>query len=311
MKRMCKLGLFLSVSFLLILMVPIPVRAQTRDFDEDDIITFGYQYSTRRTVEIGDGKTDGYYSLSQNNFNVEITDLDSGDRLLDYTTWDSYGNEIERNDYNFDSDQTETIDLFSPSYTVDGNDVLLLGISPPSLLLFIDPDWDEINTNLANNIEDWETTLWVDGDDEIRDMDDFFDSCTSYSFMGESDWENGLDAFTDTNHRWYCEVTWDGDVYYFDWREDEYKEYNNLEIKWELEFTEGGTLTKYKSSVRAEDTGKFTLETDTLYQNKAVKLGAAGGGLIPGVTHAFEFPIMILAVVSSTIALRFVGKRRS
>lgn len=311
MKSIRKVGLFFSVSFLLILMVPNPVRAQTRDFDEDDIITFGYQSFTKRIVEIGGGKTDGSYGLSQVNFNVEITDLDSGDKLLDYTTWDSYGNEIDHTDYSFDSEETEDIYLFSPSYAVDGNDIVLGGISSPSPMLFIDPDWDEINTNLADNIEDWERTLWVDGDEEIRDMDDFFDSCKSYSFMGESDWNDGLDAFTDTNHRWYGEATWDGDIYYYDWEDDEYKEYDSYELKWEVEFTEGGTLAKYKSSVKAEDTGKFTLESETLYQNKAVSLGALGGGLIPGVTHAFEFPIIILAAVSSTIALRFVGKRRS
>ena len=307
MKRICKIGLFLSVSFLLILMVPIPVQAQSRDFDEDDIITFGYQTSSKRIVEAVDGKTDGTYSLYQDNFNIEITNLDSGDKLLDYNTWDTWGNEQDHKDYSFDSEISENIYLFSPNYDLDGNDIILVGISTDSMRYFIDPEWDEINQNLANNIEDWETNIGG----ETTDMDDFFDSCDSYSFMGESDWKDGLDAFTDTNHRWYGEATWNGDVYYFDWEEHEYKEYNSVEINWELEFTEGGTLAKFKSSIKAEDTGKFTYEAEMMYQNKAFSLGAVRGGIIPGVTHAFELPIMILAVVSSTVALRFVGKRRS
>ena len=309
MRRINKIGIFLSVTFLLILTVPIPVNAQDRDFEEDDILTFGTQSSTKRTVETTDGKTDGSYSLNQDNSILEITDLDSGDKLLDYSTWDSLGNEQETDDYNFDSDRTEFVTLISPWYSVDDNDLILTSLSSPSQMLFIDPQWDDINGNLADNIEDWEITRWVDGADETVDMDDFVSSCASFSLMGESDLDAGLDKFTDTTHRWYGEMTFEGDFYYWDWQDDRYREYDSYEITWELEFTEGGTLKKLQVETKGEDTGKFSFESDMLIQNKAVSLGA-GGGLLGGVTSAFEFPIMILAVVSSIVALRFTGKRR-
>ncbi len=310
MKRINKIGLLISVTFLLILTVPIPVGAQTRDFDEDDILTFGAQTISRRTVETTDSKKDETYTLSQNNMNLEITNIDSGDKTLDYTRWSTFGNEEDIEDVSFDSDQSESITLISPWYSVDDDDIILRGMGGPPQFLFIDPDWNDINDNLASNIEDWETTLWVDGDEETVDIDDFIDSTDSFSLMGESDLSNGLDKFTEDTHKWYGEIKFEGQMHYWDWDDDQYREYDTYEMTWEIEFTEGGTLAKYKAKTKGEDVGKFSFESETLIQNKPVSIGAPGGGLIPGVTHAFEFPIMILAVVSSVVALRFIGNKR-
>ena len=96
---------------------------------------------------------------------------------------------------------------------------------------------------------------------------------------------------------------------YRDYIDAEWREYDTYDFSWNIEFTEGGTLSKFEIKTKAEDTGRFTYESSFLVQNKALKLGALDGGLIPGVTHAFELPIMILAVVSCTIALRFAGRR--
>ncbi|MFX0205683.1 MAG: hypothetical protein ACFFDT_06815 [Candidatus Hodarchaeota archaeon] len=311
MKRIKKLGFFLAVSFLLILMVPMPVNAQDRDFEEGDIITFGTQYSYKRTVDVTGDKKDGYYQLDQVNHNVEIDDISSD--TLDYTTWDSLGNTIDHNDVRYDSGLIEDYNvlIFRPSYTTDDNEPILIGISGYYGINFIDPDWDNINDDLVENIEDWSYTYW-DGDDDVTiDMEDFEDNAESFSLMGKDNLNDGLDEFTSTTHRWYGKFVLDGEMHYWDNEDDRYKTFDKYEIKWEIEFTEGGTLSKAKLEVKGEDTGKFSSEYSYLVQNKAVSLGAVGGGIIPGVTHAFELPIMVLAVVSSIIALRFVGKRRN
>lgn len=310
MKRINKIGLLFSVTFLLLLTVPKPVSAQSRDFNENDLLVFGVQTINKRTIETTDGKTDESYTLTQMNYNLEITNLDSGDKLLDYTLWDSWSNEQDREDFNFSSDQTEFISLFYPQYTVDDNDIILRGIYGPDQIMFIDPNWNDINDNLATNIEDWETTLWIDSDEETRDMGDFIDITTSFSLMGESDLNNGLDMFTEDTHKWYGEMKFEGEIYYKDYTEQRYREYDTYEKTWEIEFTEGGTLKKYKTMTKGEDVGRFSFESEALVQNNPVSLGAAGG-LLPGVTHSFEFPIIILAVVLSVVILRMIGKRKS
>lgn len=311
MRRINKIGLFFSVTFLLILMVPIPVNAQDPDFDEGDIFTFGEQYTYRRTVDTINDKEDGYYELDQENRNLEIDNIQSD--TLDYTKWDIFGNDMEYEDVRYDSDLIDdyNVMIFDPHYTTQDDDLILIYISDATTIYFIDPEWDNINADLVENIEDWERTYW-DGDDDVTiDMGDFEKSTESFSLMGKDNLDDGLDAFTDTTHRWFGEFKFDGVMHYWDNEDSEYKEYDQYEIKWEIEFTEGGTLSKVKVEMKGEDTGKFSIEASYLLQNKAVSLGALGGGLIPGVTHAFEFPIMILAVVSSTVALKFVGKRRN
>ncbi|UCG01130.1 MAG: hypothetical protein JSW11_16120 [Candidatus Heimdallarchaeota archaeon] len=311
MRRINKIGLICSVTFLLILMVPIPIGAQERDFEEGDFIIFGEQRTSKRTVEISGDKTDGYYSLDQENRNYEIEDISSD--TLDYTKWDEDGNTIDYRDVRYDSDLIEDYNvlIFQPIYRTQDNDLILTAISGQSGLYFIDPEWDNINDDLVQNIEDWEYTYW-DGDRDVTiDMEDFEDSTESFSLMGDNNLQDGLDAFTDTTHKWFGEFKFDGVMHYWDNDDVEYKELDSYEFKWEIEFTEGGTLSKVRLDAKGEDTNKFSFEYSYLLQNKAVSLGALGGGLIPGVTHAFELPIMILAVVSSTVALRFIGKRRT
>ena len=308
MRRINKIGLIISITFLLVITIPIQVTvAEEPDFEEDDILTFGYQETYKRTVDVGNDNEDGYYELDQENNHIEIEDIDTGNKEIEYTYWDRMG-EDDRVTISYDSDNTQDQMLFRPVYTFDGDDVLLNYINGPMDTMvgvyFIDPEWDNVNDNLAEALHDWET--FVGG--EITDMDDFVGDADTFTLMGQSDLDSGLDEFTDTNHKWSGKFVFEGDVHY--WDADRYREYDHYELSWEVEFTTGGTLKKATQTKKYSDTGKFSVEYSKLLQNKAVSLGAGGGGLLGGVTHAFEFPIMIFAVVSSIVALRIVGKRK-
>ncbi|MFX0123869.1 MAG: hypothetical protein ACFFAE_09545 [Candidatus Hodarchaeota archaeon] len=306
MKRVNKIGIIFLTTFLLVLTIPIPVAAQERDFNEGDILTFGYQETYKRIVDVGGGKENGEYELVQANMNIEIEDIDTGNNEIEYTYWDQMG-EDDRTTISYDSDMTEFIMLFKPSYIDDDGDVVVNYISGPMDTMaggyFIDPEWDTINDNLADNIDNWKTTV---GGKTI-DMDDFASEATTFTLMGKSDLDEGLNAFTDTTHKWSGKIVFEGNVYY--WDGDRYREYDHYELEWEAEYTAGGTLAKAKQTKKYSTT-RWSVEYTKQLQNKAVSLGALGGGLLPGVTHAFEFPIMILAVASSTVALRFIGSRR-
>ena len=308
MKLINKIGLILSVSFLLLLMSPIPVKAQSRDFEEGDMLTFGYQETYKRIIEVGGGKEDGEYELDQENVNIEIENIDSEE--VEFTYWDRFA-EDDTNTIRYDSDISENIFLFRPYYVSDDGDAVLSSISGPMDGgaiggFFIDPEWDTINENFADNLNDWETTV---GGSTI-DMDDFINDADTFTLMGKDNLDDGLDAFTDTTRKWSGKIVYSDNVVYWDDNDAEWRDLVSYEIEWSAEYTEGGTLAK-ASQTKRYSTNKWSVEWSRFLQNKAVSLGAAGGGLIPGVTHAFELPIMILAVISSTVALRFVGKRRS
>ncbi|MFX1515895.1 MAG: hypothetical protein ACFFC6_06270 [Promethearchaeota archaeon] len=306
MKRINKLGLVLSVSFLLLLTAPIPVNAQSRDFEEGDMLTFGYQETYKRIIEVGGGKENGEYELDQANVNIEIEDIDSEE--VEYTYWDRYGSS-DKSTVRYDSDISEFVMLFRPNYVSDDGDAVLSSISGPMDMIggfFIDPEWDTINENFADSLNDWETT--VAG--STIDMDDFVSDADTFTLMGKDNLDDGLDAFTDTTRKWSGKIVFTDNIVYWDNNDGEWRDLESYEIEWSAEYTEGGTLAKASQTKRYANS-KWSVENSEFLQNKAVSLGAAGGGLIPGVTHAFELPIMILAVISSTIALRFVGKRRS
>ncbi|MFW9904829.1 MAG: hypothetical protein ACFFFH_10895 [Candidatus Thorarchaeota archaeon] len=93
-------------------------------------------------------------------------------------------------------------------------------------------------------------------------------------------------------------------------KNDRYREYDQYKLEWSVEFTEGGTLVK-ASQTKNLFTNKLSIEYSRFIQNKAISLDAVGGSLIPEVTHTFALPNIILAVISSTIILRFVRKRRN
>ena len=240
--------------------------------------------------------------------NIEIENIDSEE--VEFTYWDRFA-EDDTNTIRYDSDISENIFLFRPYYVSDDGDAVLSSISGPMDGgaiggFFIDPEWDTINENFADNLNDWETTV---GGSTI-DMDDFINDADTFTLMGKDNLDDGLDAFTDTTRKWSGKIVYSDNVVYWDDNDAEWRDLVSYEIEWSAEYTEGGTLAK-ASQTKRYSTNKWSVEWSRFLQNKAVSLGAAGGGLIPGVTHAFELPIMILAVISSTVTLRFVGKRRS
>ncbi|MFX1285938.1 MAG: hypothetical protein ACFFB5_20010 [Promethearchaeota archaeon] len=309
MKRLTKIGLFISVTFLLLLMVPNPITAaETPDYDEGDELVFGYQETWKEMIDIGNDRENGIYQLDQRNSYLEIEDI-SGDEL-EFRYWDDTG-EDDIYTMNISTDITINRMIFRPSYTFDDDEYKLVYISGPMdtfSVYFIDPDWKDINDNLADTIDEWEYEAW-DAAGEKVDIKDFERDTETFTLMGKSDLNEGLDAFTETTHKWNGKFVFDGNIFYWDAEDNRYREYDSYELSWEIEFTNGGTLKK-ATQTRKASYEKITYEYGKLLQNKAVSLGATGGGLLPGVTHAFEFPIMILAAVTSVFAFRFIGKRK-